>query len=239
MQTNRAPTVATMKIRPVRLNTSIAALFMVGSACFAIGAAPAYVSAAGTTADLVTFVIGSVFFTCASFSQLVQAQSPALAPAGPTRDRVPARAVLRAWLPHDRAWVAAAVQFPGTLFFNVTTSAALIQGLSVAEMDRQVWRPDFFGSVLFLVSSGFALAALEPGSWRAWRPLDLAWVIAWLNMLGSAAFMVSALASYVLPTTGGYLNSAWSDAGTFAGAVCFFLGAALMVPLWRRLTSPR
>ena len=79
----------------------------------------------------------------------------------------------RAWLPHDRSWLAAATQFPGTLFFNATTFWAMAQGLSPGRYDRVVWRPDFFGSVLFLVSSAFAVVAL--GRFLSWRPRCAGW----------------------------------------------------------------
>ena len=210
---------------------------MVGSACFALGAMPAYATAVGSAADLLTFVIGSVFFTLASAMQLVQAQSPQLAPSGPTGDHLPAPAVIRAWLPQSRAWIAAAVQFPGTLYFNVTTTVALVYGLTVAQEDRHVWRPDFIGSCLFLVSSALALAAVESGTWHTWRPRELQWTMSWLNMAGSIAFMISAIGSYVLPSTDAYIDVAWSNAGTFIGAICFFLGAALMFAAWRQQSA--
>ena len=50
----------------------------------------------------------------------------------------------------------------------------------------------------------------------------------------SVLFMASALASYVLPTTNEVLDVRVSVAGTLLGAVCFFVGAALMLPAWRR-----
>jgi hypothetical protein len=71
------------------------------------------------------------------------------------------------------------------------------------------------------------------GRFLSWRPRSLMWWIAWLNMAGSIAFGFSAIASYVLPTTGELINSAWSIGGTFVGAICFLLGAALMLPAWR------
>ena len=218
-----------MRIRPHRLNTLSAALFLIGSFGFALGSVHAYASAVGVTADAVTFFVSSVFFTSASFLQLVQAQSPDMAPAAASQDVRP-RGRRRAWLPHDRAWLAAATQFPGTLFFNVTTGMALVQGLSAAQYDKVVWRPDFYGSVLFLVSSAFAILAL--GRFWRWRPGDEGWRIAWLNMVGSVAFMVSAIGSYVIPKTDQAISLQWADAGTFIGAVCFFLGAWLMVPAW-------
>jgi len=61
----------------------------------------------------------------------------------------------------------------------------------------------------------------------------LPWYIAWLNMIGSIFFMISALASYVLPTTGEFINSSVSIAGTLLGALCFLVGAILMLPAWK------
>ena len=52
-------------------------------------------------------------------------------------------------------------------------------------------------------------------------------------MIGSILFMASALASYVLPTTGELINSRVSIIGTLLGAVCFLVGAILMFPAWR------
>ena len=219
-------------IRPQRLNSSIAWLFMIGSLCFALGAAPGYESAVGALIDASTYFVGSIFFTSASLLQLLQAQSPDMAP-GAASGEEPAALRLVAWLPHDRNWLAAVTQFPGTLAFNVSTLFAISVSLSVSQVDRAVWRPDFVGSTLFLVSSGFALAALNGSTWRAWRLRDLVWVIAWLNMLGSVAFMASALASFLVPWTGNALNERLADTGTFVGAVGFFLGAALMLPAWR------
>ena len=75
---------AVLRVRPVRVNTTVASLFMVGSACFALGTVPAYASAVGTGADLVTFVVGSVLYARV-VRPAVQAQSPDLAPT-PRRD---------------------------------------------------------------------------------------------------------------------------------------------------------
>ncbi len=42
--------------------------------------------------------------------------------------------------------------------------------------------------------------------------------------------MASALAAFTLPTTGEVLNIAIVNLGTFLGAVCFFVGAYLLLP---------
>jgi hypothetical protein len=220
-----------MTIRPVALNTAIASLFIIGSALFALGSVPAYVNAVGATADSITYFAGSIFFTAASFSQLLQAQTPAMTDVDAASQHARARVRVRAWLPHDRNWLAAITQFPGTLYFNISTLAAIAHNATVQQTDRRVWRPDFFGSTLFLVSSAFAILAL--GRFLSFRPRSIPWHIAWLNMIGSVFFMLSALASYVLPTTGELINSPVSITGTLLGALCFLVGASLMFPAWR------
>jgi len=225
------------KVRPRGLNSAIAVLFMIGSACFAIGAVPAYAAAVGAAVDASTFFIGSIFFTSASFCQLMQAQNPALAPGAAEKGE--AAIVFWAPAPADRGWQSAAVQFPGTLAFNVSTAFATVTSLTLHQTDRLVWAPDFVGSILFLVASALGIAAVSARIFE-WRAHDLPWRIAWINMIGSAFFMLSAIGSVVLPTTGAVADARWANAGTFAGALCFFLGAALLLAAWRYAeTQPR
>ncbi len=122
-------------------------------------------------------------------------------------------------------------QFPGTLFFNVRTAAALAHNVTAQEQDRHVWRPDFFGSTLFLVASGYGILAVS-ARFLSVNPRSLPWGIAWLNMVGSVLFMASAIASFVLPSTGGLIDSPVATGGTLLGAACFLVGAALMFPAW-------
>jgi len=221
-----------MRLKPIGLNTAVAWLFMIGSACFVLGSVPAYIDAVGGTADSVTYFVGSLFFTSASFGQLIQSQSPAMTDVDEQRQHLRAPARLWAWLPHDRNWLAAVTQFPGTLCFNVSTLAALAHNATVQQQDRRVWRPDFYGSTLFLVASTFAILAL--GRFLSYQPRSLPWWIAWINMVGSILFMASALASYILPSSGQMIDVPLSLAGTLLGAVCFLVGAALMLPAWTR-----
>ena len=217
-------------ITPARLNATIAVLFMIGSACFVVGSVPAYVDAVGTHADAWTYVVGAVFFTSASFCQLLQSQTPAMVTSDASRQHVRTPVRWWAWLPHDRGWLAAVTQFPGTVCFNVSTIAALVAYASAQAEDRHVWRPDLYGSTLFLVSSTYAVAALGRSSFRA-QLRTLPGGIAWLNMLGSILFGLSAYGSYVLPD-GSAVDDALAVGGTLLGAVCFFVGAALMFPAW-------
>ena len=222
----------TMHATPVRLNAWIGWLFAVGSLCFAVGSVPWYVDAVGGVADAVTFFVGSIFFTAASGGQLAQSQSPGLTGVDELtqHQRVPVR--LWAWMPRDNGWCAAATQFPGTVFFNVSTFAALAHNLTVQQEDRHVWRPDMFGSTLFLVASAYGILALGGRVWGS-SPRPVPWWIAWVNMAGSVFFMASALASYVLPRTGDPIDPEIAVGGTLLGALCFLVGAVLMFPAWR------
>src|SRR5262249_49347131 len=83
--------------------------------------------------------------------------------------------------------------------------------------------------ICFLVAS--QLAFMEVGRrWFSWQPHRRAWQITALNLFGSVAFGVSAIASYVLPTTGDPLSVVWTNLGTFVGALCFLAGAILLMP---------
>ena len=77
------------------------------------------------------------------------------------------------------------------------------------------------------------LAVSSTGSSASGRS-RIPWRIAWLNMLGSVLFMASAIASYVVPSTDEVVSARLAIAGTFRGAACFLVGAALMLPAWRR-----
>jgi len=126
-------------------------------------------------------------------------------------------------------WWATAVQQAGTVFFNVSTGVALSADLSAQAAHRHVWRPDAFGSVAFLVASALAWFEVCHG-WAAWRPRSWSWWITLANLIGSIAFGVSAVAGYINPATGQIHNAERSNLGTLIGAVCFLIGAILLLP---------
>jgi len=113
---------------------------------------------------------------------------------------------------------ASLIQLAGTIFFNLSTLHSL---QDVQRVDLRVWTPDVFGSICFLVSSGLAYALVA----RLW---SRDWWIAALNLLGSVAFGVSAVAARYVPTTGESANLELVNLGTFLGAVCFLVGAVLL-----------
>lgn len=186
--------------------------FAVGSVLFAIGAVPWYAEAVGAVWDAATFFAGSIFFTLAALIQLVL--SGRRPPRGDTN---------RA----DRAdWWAAAIQFAGTLLFNVSTLGALLAAIARPDAVGVGWRPDAWGSAAFLISSALAVAATRERE-RLWDRDARTWHGTGLNMLGSIAFGVSAVAAYVVPSTGDLVSERWTNLGTAIGAICFFTAAVL------------
>ncbi|MCL4287431.1 MAG: YrhK family protein [Thermoleophilia bacterium] len=197
-----------MSVAARRANTWIGLLFAVGSVCFVVGPFPGYVQLVGSSADGITFFVGSIFFTSASLLQLVTTRVTG----GGTVDR----------------W-AAAIQFAGTLFFNLSTFEAMQDALGTSATDRLVWAPDAFGSVCFLVSSALAYRSVNGSFGRRSRrggPMRIAVV----NLIGSIAFGVSAIASYVVPATGDVLDLAAANFMTAIGAAGFLAGAILLMP---------
>ncbi|HEU0287465.1 MAG TPA: hypothetical protein VFR22_10510, partial [Nocardioidaceae bacterium] len=51
-----------------------------------------------------------------------------------------------------------------------------------------------------------------------------------INLLGCIFFGISALTGFVLPKTGVEVNEALTNATTSIGAVCFLIGALLLLP---------
>lgn len=184
-------------------------LFMIGSTCFALGSIPPYFLNVPAQGVGVTFFVGSVFFTSAGLTQLLQVWRE-----GGERN----------------VWWAAIVQLIGMLFFNVNTYRAAFVSVSSDEVNQLIWAPDFYGSIAFLVASHLAWLVVCGRLWCVQRERDDWWMAA-LNYLGSIFFMLSALAAFTLPTTGEVVNLAIVNAGTFFGAVCFFLGAYLLMPM--------
>jgi hypothetical protein len=201
----------------------IAILFAVGSLLFAIGSVPGYASAVGTSADAVTYFVGSLFFTSASFLSYREAVDAAPEALNPARRR------FFVYQPGRIDWWATAVQLVGTVYFNVSTGVAMVTDLSAQTAHQHEWRPDAIGSVCFLVSSVLAWYEVCHG-WLAWRPRSYSWWITLLNLVGSIAFGISAVAGYINPVTGQVHNAGRADAQTLIGALCFLIGAVLLLP---------
>lgn len=213
----------------------LAALFGIGSVCFAVGSLPVFFDDVDPSILAATFFVGSLFFTSAGYLQFHQTiAAPDGVLAAPQHPRL--RSVMH-WRPHRIDWWAAVIQFAGTLAFNVTTVAAFATGLSADQEKRLIWAPDVVGSACFLVASGMAWAEVNHGM-RPRPDGSMGWRIGALNMIGSLAFGAAAIAARYVPTTGEPANIALVNLGTFAGAVCFLVGAILLPVESARDTAP-
>jgi hypothetical protein len=184
---------------------AIALGFGIGSLCFVIGPFPGIVQLVGAEADAAIFFAGSIFFTLAAGLEL--------------REGTARRG--RRW-GRDPSWWSAFVQFLGTLLFNLSTYDALDESLSAHQENRLIWAPDVFGSICFLVSGVLAYrVAVVAAAGRRGRD----WTMAAINLAGCVLFMISAIASYVVPDSGTVLDLAAANWCTSLGAMCFFAGA--------------
>lgn len=210
---------------PRSIDWRVPMFFIVGASCFALGSFPPYSANVSAKVVGITFFVGSVFFTLAGASQLLQLRRN-YAAAGNGR-------AVRRWhvaIEHGSlVWWAAAIQFIGMLFFNINTFHAMSSNLDADNINRLVWAPDFIGSVAFLVASH--LAWLAACGRRLWVVLtdDEDWWIAAFAYLGSIFFMLSAIGAFTLDTNE-VVNQIWANAGTFLGALCFIAAAYPLLP---------
>jgi hypothetical protein len=181
----------------------MALCFALGSLCFVVGPFPGYANLVGDSADAITFFVGSILFT--------------------------AGGALQSWLawPDRRhaaagrsAWWAALIQSAGTLFFNVTTYEAMHTAVTSSEYNKLVWRPDWRGSICFLISGAIAYRASPRHGWKPAREGRGWWQPA-VNLIGCVFFGISAVAGYVVPSSGSVLDLAAANWNTSLGAACF------------------
>jgi hypothetical protein len=92
--------------------------------------------------------------------------------------------------------------------------------LTSAEYDQLVWRPDWRGSICFLVSGAIAYHASPRHGWLPARD-GAGWWLTAINLLGCIFFGISAIAGYVVPSNGSMIDQAASNWNTSLGAACF------------------
>jgi hypothetical protein len=201
----------------------MAVCFALGSTCFLIGPFPGYAQLVGESADAATFFVGSILFTSGGGLQTWLAWSGRHSRGG-----------------GGAAWWAAVVQSAGTLFFNVTTYEALHTAVTNAQYNKLVWRPDWRGSICFLVSGAIAYAASPRGRWHGLLPVrgGRGWWQPAVNLLGCVFFGISAVAGYVVPSTGSVLDQAAANWNTSLGAACFLACAVGVLSMERASYRP-
>jgi hypothetical protein len=210
---------------PRRASWWIGVLFAIGSTCFLIAPFPDFEQLVGSAVDAVVFFVGSVFFTSAAALQCLETFNADRAPESAGRGGL--RAVT--FEPHRIDWWSSVVQLAGTILFNVNTFRALRTNVADSSYDRLVWRPDAVGSACFLAAGCLAYVEVSGAiAGRARRGLE--WKIAAVNLVGCIAFALAAIGGYVVPSTGDVLDLAAANFFTAFGALCFLVGAVLLLP---------
>jgi hypothetical protein len=216
---------------PGRLNWWIGSIFALGSILFALGAALSLSPTLArdwsldTTAVNAIYFAGSIPFTTAGYLQLFQtANAPSFSSLQRSASR---RFTLFGWRPSEIGWLSCALQFVGTLLFNLNTFDAMLPGLDWLRQDWLIWAPDFGGSILFLVSGYLAFVETSHAH-GAWQPTSLSWWVTLVNLLGCVGFMISAVFAFVPSQSPGFPTI--SVGFTLIGALGFLVGSLLMLP---------
>lgn len=214
---------------PEQLNWWIGSVFALGALFFMLGSIAVLAPATSkwSFGANTIFFAGSIPFTVAAYLQLFQAANAgAFVAQGKSN---PHRTLIFGWRPHEIGWLSCALQFVGTLLFNINTFDAMLPGLDWLQQDLQIWIPDFLGSILFLTSGYLAFIETCHAHW-SWQPGSLSWWVTFINFLGCVAFMVSAVFAFVPPSTPVFDAATTSVVFTLIGAACFFVGSLLMLP---------
>jgi hypothetical protein len=210
---------------PHRASWWISVLFSIGSLCFVVAPFRIYLNAVGATGVGVTFFIGSIFFTCAAALQWLEMVNTEYesheASGGSVRTFV--------WRPRGLDWWSCAIQLIGTLFFNATTFRGMTVASDSSSYDHLVWQPDALGSICFLVSGYLAYVEVAGRALRR-PPRTVEGSIVSINLVGCIAFGASAVFGFVLPESGVAVSQTLTNTTTSIGAVCFLIGALLLLP---------
>jgi hypothetical protein len=218
---------------PESSNWWIGVVFAIGSLLFALASVlslwPNLAAAwsLDSTGINAIFFAGSIPFTIAAYLQLFQAAN--VGEFLPDQARLTQRPKLFGWRPHDVGWLSSALQFVGTILFNVNTFDAMIPALDWLQQDLEIWAPDIVGSVLFLASGYLAFIETCHALW-AWNPKNISWWVTFINLLGCVGFMISAVFAFVPPGLPNVDAVTLSVAFTLLGAIGFLVGSLLMLP---------
>ncbi len=119
------------------------------------------------------------------------------------------------------------MQFAGTLFFNLSTTAALITALNESARVGARLAARRVGLDLLPRCERASRSSATTDRDGLWDPKARSWRCTWLNMAGSVFFGLSAIGAYTIPSTSDLVSQFWANAGTFLGAVCFLVAALL------------
>ena len=201
-------------------------LFALGSLCFTVAALTAQWASVSRPGIGVTFFVGSLLFTSAAYLQYSETVNVERGVGSRARR---ARWRPASWEPRRIDWLAASIQLVGTVFFNLSTFAAMKHGLDTHQVNARVWGPDALGSICFLLSSELAYAEVCH-RWVCLKLRSLSWRIVSLNLLGSLAFGAAAIASLLEPSSGEPISARVANGGTALGGLCFLVAALALMP---------
>ena len=216
-------------------NWRIGVLFMIGSACFAVASLPTVSSWIPGWPIATIYFVGSLFFTSAGLLQFRSANGRAdlaasgiqfigtllfnVSTAGAFLDEPkPVGQDLVIWTPD--VWGSAAFLISSGIA-QIVALRDVKRGVSPAAIKRR--HPNWPTPVQRV---GMAVRRDWREAARGLRSDEL-W-IATINLAGSIAFGLSALAAFVVPNTGELLNAAAVNTWTLLGALCFFAAAFLL-----------
>jgi hypothetical protein len=231
-RSRHADAVALRRLR--RLNDIAAVAFVAGGLLFALGAGISQFGSGATATTAPVYFAGGLFFTTGGYASLLQAINT------PHRDRQAGSLTTERWRwwsyePERIDWLSTFTLFAGTFVFGVDLLDSFLKGLSARQTNRLIWFPDLVGCLLFLVSGHLAVVEVCHG-----RPClharSLGWWIVAVNQLGSALFLISALAAFTRPATDSLVNVTVANWGTLSGALCFSVAGVLQ--LYERPGTP-
>ncbi|MGV9405095.1 hypothetical protein [Streptomyces sp. NPDC003667] len=108
---------------------------------------------------------------------------------------------------------------------NVIAASAFVIGGALFSVGAGIAQ---FG-MLFLISGHLGFAEICHGGRPCARPRSPGWWIVAVNQLGSALFMVSAVAAFDRPATGDLVSTGIANWGTLTGALCFSVAGVLQL----------
>ncbi len=215
--------------KPRLLTWWIAILFMLGSACFVGGSfGSLYLKNVFSPFSInLTFFTGSLFFTSAAYGQYLEVINADITNAAYS-DKKKMEWIWWAWRPKNLGFTSSTCQLAGTILFNINTFNCFYTGLSYVAEEILIWLPNLAGSILFLIASIFAWMEIFHDK-QIKRFRSASWWIIWVNLLGSVLFQRSAFRSFIHLDSGEAVNEMIALDATLYGAVCFFIGAYLLI----------
>ena len=209
---------------PHDLNWRIAVLFMLGSSGFILGCILFLFGYSNVVVNNAVFFVGSIFFTSAGYSQYYRSINASTVIGV---DQAPHKPIWFAWQPGRIDFWVTFSQLLGTLMFNFNTFDVFLN-LGWIGQDFAIWVPDIVGSALFQISSTLAVVELCHG-WFCRQNRTLAWWSTMINFVGCVSFSISAVLSFVRPEPIFAHLAFFATIFLLIGAICFFVGAYLML----------